>query len=63
MNDTQHLREDQWESYCPLNTASGQALHKRFKRWANKDVWQMIFNTLAGRRDSLKIQLEYSSIF
>jgi len=27
-------------------------VHKRFKRWSDKGIWQMIFNTLAATADT-----------
>ena len=50
MNDTQHLREDQWERIgrsLPLEYGKWSSTHKRVKRWADKSVLQRIFNALA----------------
>lgn len=38
------------------------SVHKRFKRWADKGVWQMIFNTLAASADTEWLMLDSTII-
>jgi len=39
-----------WRS-VPGDYGKWSSLHKRFKRWADKGIWQMIFNTLVEDAD------------
>ena len=34
------------------------SVHKRFKRWADKGVWQMIFNTLVADADIAWVMID-----
>jgi transposase len=38
------------------------SVHKRFLRWARKDVWQMVFNTLAVSADTEWLMLDSTII-
>ena len=40
-----------WRS-LPPEYGKWSGVHKRFMRWSNKGVWQMIFNTLAADADT-----------
>jgi len=40
-----------WRS-LPIVFGHWSGVHKRFKRWSDKGVWQMIFNTLAASADT-----------
>lgn len=36
----------------PASYGKWSSVHKRFMRWSQKGVWQMIFNTLAAQADT-----------
>jgi transposase len=38
------------------------SIHKRFKRWADKGVWQIIFNTLAVSADTEWLMIDSTII-
>jgi len=40
-----------WRS-LPSFYGHWSGVHKRFKRWSDKGIWQMIFNTLAATADT-----------
>jgi hypothetical protein len=35
-----------------------ESAHKRFKRWVDKDVWQMVFNTLGEDADMEWVRID-----
>jgi transposase len=50
-----------WRS-LPQEYGKWSGVHKRFKRWADKGVWQMIFNTLAEDADMEWVMIDSTII-
>jgi transposase len=50
-----------WRS-LPKEYGKWSGVHKRFKRWADKGVWQMIFNTLAEDADMEWVMIDSTII-
>jgi transposase len=50
-----------WRS-LPKEYGNWSGVHKRFKRWADKGVWQMIFNTLAEDADMEWVMIDSTII-
>ena len=50
-----------WRS-LPSEYGNWSAVHKRFKRWSDKGVWQMIFNTLVEDADLEWIMIDSTII-
>ncbi len=46
----------------PHHYGKWYSIHKRFKRWADKGVWQMIFNTLAVDKDTEWLMIDSTII-
>lgn len=46
----------------PQEYGKWSSVHKRFKRWADKGVWQMIFNTLAEDADMEWVMIDSTII-
>lgn len=50
-----------WRS-LPLEYGHWSTVHKRFKRWSDKGIWQMIFNTLVEDADLEWIMIDSTII-
>ena len=50
-----------WRS-LPREYGQWSGVHKRFKRWSDKGIWQMIFNTLAVSADTEWLMLDSTII-
>lgn len=50
-----------WRS-LPLSYGRWSGVHKRFKRWSDKGVWQIIFNTLAVSADTEWLMMDSTII-
>jgi transposase len=46
----------------PLGRGKWSSVHKRFIRWSAKDIWQMIFNTLAADADTEWLMIDSTII-
>ena len=50
-----------WRS-IPQAYGKWSGIHKRFKRWSDKGIWQMIFNTLVEDADMEWVMLDSTLI-
>ena len=50
-----------WRSLPPAY-GRWSGVHKRFKRWADKGIWQMIFNSLAVSADTEWLMIDSTII-
>ena len=50
-----------WRS-LPPGYGRWSGVHKRFKRWADKGIWQMVFNSLAVSADTEWLMIDSTII-
>lgn len=46
----------------PSEYGNWNTVHRRFRRWSKKGVWQMIFNTLAANADTEWLMIDSTII-
>jgi transposase len=46
----------------PSEYGKWSGVHKRFKRWSDRGVWQMVFNTLAASSDTEWLMIDSTII-
>ena len=56
------LRSGARWSDLPLRYGAYKSVHKRFTRWAGKDVWQRVFDTLSRDRDNEYVLIDSSIV-